>query len=79
MSIVEMAEEESDNRGGARVEAVHLKLGLLAGVVKAALLSSYEMACEGTVLQGSRLVVEETPGRELQVVALEIQTAEILE
>jgi len=61
MSIVEMAEEESDQRGGARVSAVHLKLGALAGVVKAALLSSYEMASEGTVLQGSRLMIEELP------------------
>jgi hydrogenase nickel incorporation protein HypA/HybF len=61
MSIVEMAEEESDKRGGARVNAVHLKLGALAGVVKNALLSSYELACEGTGLQGSRLVVEEIP------------------
>jgi hydrogenase nickel incorporation protein HypA/HybF len=107
MSIVEMAEEEADHRGGARINAVHLKLGGLAGVVKDALLSSYELACEGTSLQGSRLVIEEIPvvvycpkcleprtldsiqwfacpecksptsdviqGRELQVVALEIQ------
>lgn len=89
------------------MNAVHLKLGRLAGVVKDALLSSYELACEGTGLQGSRLVIEEIPivvyctkclelrtlhtvqwfacpeckspvsdviqGRELQVVALEIQ------
>lgn len=61
MSIVEMAEEESDQRGGARVNAVHLKLGRLAGVVKDALLSSYELACEGTGLQGSRLIIEEVP------------------
>ena len=61
MSIVEMAEEEADRRGVARVNAVHLKLGALAGVVKDALLSSYELACEGTGLQGSRLVIEEIP------------------
>jgi hydrogenase nickel incorporation protein HypA/HybF len=61
MSIVEMAEEESEQRGGARVNAVHLKLGALAGVVRDALLSSYELACEGTALQGSRLVIEEIP------------------
>ena len=106
ISIVEMAEEEAIHRG-AQVNAVHLKLGRLAGVVKEALLSSYEIACEGTDLQGSRLVIEEVPivvycpkclaprnldsmqwfvcpecsspvsevlhGRELQVVALEIQ------
>ena len=57
LSIVEMAEEEAGKRGGARVNAVHLKLGLLAGVVKDALLSSYELACEGTSLAGSRLVI----------------------
>jgi hydrogenase nickel incorporation protein HypA/HybF len=61
MSIVEMAEEEADLRGGVRVNAVHLRLGALAGVVKEALLSSYEMACEGTPLQGSRLLIEEIP------------------
>jgi|SRR5580704_4504601 hydrogenase nickel incorporation protein HypA/HybF len=60
MSIVDMAEEEAARRN-VRVEAVHLKLGLLSGVVKAALLSSYEMACEGTSLEGSRLVIEEIP------------------
>ena len=38
MSIVEMAEEEAEQRG-AQVNAVHLKLGALAGVVKGALFS----------------------------------------
>jgi hypothetical protein len=42
--------------------AGHADRGLLAGVVKDALLSSYEMACEGTPLKGSQLVVEEIPG-----------------
>jgi hydrogenase nickel incorporation protein HypA/HybF len=107
ISIVELAEEEAAQRGSARVNAIYLKLGALAGVVKAALLSSYELACEGTSLAGSSLVVEEVPiiaycptclmprvldsaqwfvcpeckspvsdvlqGRELQVVAMEIQ------
>ena len=61
MSIVEMAQEEAEQRGGVRVSAVHLKLGALSGVVKEALLSSYEMACDDTPLRGSRLVVEEVP------------------
>jgi hydrogenase nickel incorporation protein HypA/HybF len=106
MSIVEMAEEEVD-RLQVQIEAVHLKLGALSGVAKEALLSCYEMACENTRLQGSRLIIEEVPvvilcpacrverslssiqlfvcpecgapcsevrqGRELEVVALEIQ------
>jgi hydrogenase nickel incorporation protein HypA/HybF len=60
MSIVDLAQEEGARRG-ARVTAVHLRLGALAGVVKTALMSSYEMACEDTLLQGSQLIVEEIP------------------
>ncbi len=107
MSMVEMAAEESARRGGVQVHAIHLKLGQLSGVVKEALLFSYDVACEGTTLEGSRLIIEEIPivvycpncqmeralasmqrfccdvcgtltpevlrGRELEVVALEIQ------
>lgn len=61
MSIVDLAEEESQNRG-VRVSAVHLRLGAMAGVVKDALLSSYEIACQDTALAGSRLVIEDVPG-----------------
>lgn len=60
MSIVELAEEEAQQRN-AQVTAVHLKLGALSGVVKEALCFSYEMACEGSPLKGSHLVVEEVP------------------
>ncbi|HEV3278090.1 MAG TPA: hydrogenase maturation nickel metallochaperone HypA [Terriglobia bacterium] len=60
MSIVEMAEQESEQRG-ARVGAIHLRLGPLAGVVKEALLSAYELACENTSLEGSTLIVEDVP------------------
>jgi hydrogenase nickel incorporation protein HypA/HybF len=60
MSIIEMAEEEADSRG-VQIDAVHLKLGALSGVAKDALLSCFEMACENTRLQGSRLVIEEVP------------------
>jgi hydrogenase nickel incorporation protein HypA/HybF len=61
MSIVEMAQEEAELRGNVHIQAVHLRLGLLSGVVKDALLSSYEMACETTILEGSRLIIEEVP------------------
>ncbi len=60
LSIVDLAQEEAERQGG-RVCAVHLRLGALAGVVKEALLSSYEMACAETPLAGSRLVIEELP------------------
>ena len=56
-----MAEEEAARRGGVRVFAIHLKLGQLSGVVKDALLFSYEVACQGTTLEGSQLIIEEIP------------------
>jgi hydrogenase nickel incorporation protein HypA/HybF len=60
MSIVEVAQEEAARRN-VQVCAVHLKLGPLSGVVKEALLSSYEMACFDTPLKNSRLVIEDVP------------------
>jgi hydrogenase nickel incorporation protein HypA/HybF len=61
MSIIDLAEEEIEKRGATQVNAVHLKLGLLSGVAKDALLSSYGLACEGTALAGSSLLIEEVP------------------
>ena len=107
MSIVEMAEEESERHGGVKVSAVYLKLGPLSGVVKVALENAFSLAREGTILEKANLIVEQvaivaycpkcaaertlpsmqsftcpvcaTPvseiihGRELEVVALEIE------
>lgn len=58
VSMVERILEECESRGGLQVEAVHLRLGVLSGVDKDALAFSYEIACEGTCLVGSRLVIE---------------------
>jgi hydrogenase nickel incorporation protein HypA/HybF len=60
MGIVEAALEEADRRG-VRVRAVHLRLGGLSGVVKDALLFSYDVACQDTALEGSTLIVEDVP------------------
>lgn len=110
MSMIEIAREEAVTRGGGRVLALHLRLGPLSGVVKDALLFSYEIAAAGTELEGSRLVIEEVPvtvfcracnqqrtietiqllgcpvcgeltpevisGRELQIVAMELEEAD---
>jgi len=61
LSIVEGATEEAQKHDGAKVEAVHLKLGRLSGVVKDALLFSWEIACQGTTLEGARLEIIEVP------------------
>jgi hydrogenase nickel incorporation protein HypA/HybF len=61
MSLLSMIEEQADARGGVPITAVHLKLGPLSGVVKKALQSAYEMACEGTALQECKLIIEDVP------------------
>lgn len=60
MGIVDAAMDEARQRG-VRVSAVHLRLGALSGVVKEALVFSYEVACQDTPLAGSRLIVEDVP------------------
>jgi hydrogenase nickel incorporation protein HypA/HybF len=61
ISMIDQIIEESESRGGLHVEIVHLKLGVFSGVDKHALLFSYSLACEGTQLQGSKLVIESIP------------------
>jgi hydrogenase nickel incorporation protein HypA/HybF len=60
MGIVDAALEEAQKRQ-VRVSAVHLRLGALSGVVKDALLFSYEIACQDTPLERSRLIIEDVP------------------
>lgn len=60
MSIVDLAQEEAAQRG-VRVTGVRVRVGALSGVVKDALLSSYELACFETPLSGSSLHIEEIP------------------
>jgi hydrogenase nickel incorporation protein HypA/HybF len=60
MSIVDMAREEAESRDVA-IDAVHLDLGPLSGVVSDALQFSWQVACEGTPLEGCRLVIKHVP------------------
>ncbi len=60
-SLVEAVQEEMERLKVGRVEAIHLKMGRLSGVVREALESSFEIACMSTPLEGTRLVVEEVP------------------
>lgn len=61
MNLIDLAAEEAERRGGARLEAIHLRLGPLSGVVKEALLSAYDLARQNTSLADCRLVIEEVP------------------
>jgi len=61
LSIIELVQEEAARREDVNVRAIHVRLGVLSGVVKAALLSSYELARENTSLASCRLIIEEVP------------------
>lgn len=61
ISILESLEEEVKQRGCGPVEAVHIRIGGLSGVVPQALRSAYELAAEQTPFAGARLVIEEVP------------------
>lgn len=60
LSIVEIASGEAGRQGG-RVVAVHVRVGRLSGVDRAALLFAFEVAREGTPLADAGLVVEDVP------------------
>jgi hydrogenase nickel incorporation protein HypA/HybF len=61
MSIVDAAVEQSHRHGDAKVLAIHLKLGPLAGVVKEALNSAWELATEKSPVEGSKLFIQDMP------------------
>jgi hydrogenase nickel incorporation protein HypA/HybF len=73
VSIVEIAEEELVRHGGDRIRAIHIDLGSLAGVARDALDFSFGIACEGTPAAGSRLVVNEIDGENVEIVRMEIE------
>jgi hydrogenase nickel incorporation protein HypA/HybF len=61
VSLVEMACEKAGTLGDVRVEALHLRLGALSGVVRDALLFSFDLAAEGTAIAGARLEITDVP------------------
>ena len=73
VSIVDIAQEQLSRHGGERVRAVHLELGPLAGVAREALLFSFGLASEGTPVEGSQLIIEDTVGEALNIIRLEIE------
>lgn len=60
-NLVEIATQAIQEVKAERVETVHLKLGVLSGVVKDALQFGYDIATKGTPLADSRLKIEDLP------------------
>jgi hydrogenase nickel incorporation protein HypA/HybF len=61
LSLVDLACEEAARLAPEHVEAVHVEIGPLSGVVKDALLFSFRLAATGTAIEGSRLEIREVP------------------
>ncbi len=61
LSLVDAACEAAAPLGDVRVEALHVRIGALSGVVKEALAFSFDMAARGTAIDGARLDIEDVP------------------
>ena len=59
--IVDVAQAAAEEAAVAKVAAVHVQVGRLAGVEAGALLFSFDLAAEGTCVAGARLVITDVP------------------
>lgn len=62
-SIVEIAEKNARAQGARRVLEVTVVIGTLSGVMAEALEFCFDACCRGTLLDGSRLTIEQVPAR----------------
>lgn len=60
-NLVEIAQNAAHQAGATQVRAVHLQLGAMSGVVESALRFGYDIATQGTLLEGSTLQIETVP------------------
>jgi hydrogenase nickel incorporation protein HypA/HybF len=58
IDLVELSAAEARRIGHVHVDAVHVRLGPLSGIVKEALLFCFDAAAAGTIIEGARLQIE---------------------
>lgn len=61
VNLVDIATREAAAAGSEQVDKVFLKVGVLSGVVRDALAFSFDIATQGTILEGATLDMEEVP------------------
>ena len=66
VEIAELAAEEAARAGAANIAAVHVRIGALSGVVKDSLIFAWPS------VSTLRLEIEDAAGRELELIALEV-------
>lgn len=72
MSLVDAISDELGKLGNVRITSVRIRVGALSGVVPDALAFAFDVAADHSPISGARLDIEDTPGRELELTALEV-------
>lgn len=62
-SIVEQVQEIAEREGISRVNAIHLRIGAMRAVVPEALEFGVEVLSQGTVMEGTKVIITEVPIR----------------
>jgi hydrogenase nickel incorporation protein HypA/HybF len=61
LSLVDAACEKAAELGGVRVDVLHVRIGALAGVMREALEFSFDLAAQGSAIEGAKLMIEDVP------------------
>jgi len=61
-NIVEIAEQTARDQGARKVLSVTIEVGELSGVIPDAVEFCFEACVQGTLLEGSRLIIDKIPG-----------------
>jgi len=68
-SMVDAAEEHS---GGRHVKRMVLQIGALSAVLPDAIRFAWDVATEGTLVEGAALDIVEVPGADVKIVRMEV-------
>jgi hydrogenase nickel incorporation protein HypA/HybF len=72
-ALVDQAEGIARREGATRVARIELAVGDLSGVDREALEFAFPLAAERTLAEGATLAVEIVSGRDLLIVAMEVE------
>jgi hydrogenase nickel incorporation protein HypA/HybF len=75
LSLVEAVCDELPRLGPVSIRSVRVRVGALSGVAPEALTFAFDIAASDTPIAGTRLDVQRTDGRELELTALEVVDA----
>jgi hydrogenase nickel incorporation protein HypA/HybF len=71
-NLVRLAEDRLPTAGRRHVRVVTVRLGAFTGMTAESLAAAFDLASEGTPLQGAKLEIESGEGSDLLLVSLEV-------